>query len=101
MGRNCSHARAVIRVILARSSGDRDAGARAVGARHRKCLQGRRLLLSKSAVSQLAERLWEDYRACTQRDLSEYGSTVPRIWYSLPLDLALLFSESGVKKPRQ
>src|SRR5258708_4605156 len=31
-----------------------------------------RLLLSKTAVSQLGERLWEDYRAFTQRDLSEY-----------------------------
>ncbi len=28
-----------------------------------------RLLLSKTAVSQLGERLWEDYRAFTQRDL--------------------------------
>ena len=31
-----------------------------------------RLLLSKTAVSQLGERLWEDYQACAQRDLSEY-----------------------------
>jgi len=31
-----------------------------------------RLLLSKSAVSQLGERLWEDYQAFAQRDLSEY-----------------------------
>ena len=34
-----------------------------------------RLLLSKTAVSQLGERLWEDYRAFTQRDLSEYEIT--------------------------
>ena len=34
-----------------------------------------RLLLSKTAVSQLGERLWEDYRAFTQRDLSEYENT--------------------------
>jgi len=34
-----------------------------------------RLLLSKSAVSQLGERLWEDYRAFAQRDLSEYEIT--------------------------
>ena len=34
-----------------------------------------RLLLSKTAVSQLGERLWEDYRAFTQRDLSEYDIT--------------------------
>ncbi len=31
-----------------------------------------RLLLSKTAVSQLGERLWEDYRAFAKRDLSEY-----------------------------
>lgn len=30
------------------------------------------LLLSKTAVSQLGERLWEDYQAFAQRDLSEY-----------------------------
>jgi transposase-like protein len=30
-----------------------------------------RLLLSKAAVSQLGERLWEDYQAFAQRDLSE------------------------------
>jgi transposase-like protein len=29
-------------------------------------------LLSKTAVSQLGERLWEDYQAFTQRDLSDY-----------------------------
>src|SRR5215475_13277658 len=34
-----------------------------------------RLLLSKSAVSQLGERLWEDYQAFAQRDLSEYEMT--------------------------
>ena len=34
-----------------------------------------RLLLSKTAVSQLGERLWEDYRAFTQRDLREYEIT--------------------------
>src|ERR1700757_3634711 len=34
-----------------------------------------RLLLSKTAVSQLGERLWEDYRAFAQRDLSEYEIT--------------------------
>ena len=32
-----------------------------------------RLLLSRTAVSQLGERLWEDYQAFAQRDLSEYG----------------------------
>ena len=31
-----------------------------------------RLLLSKTAVSQLGERLWEDYQAFAQRDLGEY-----------------------------
>jgi putative transposase len=31
-----------------------------------------RLLLSKAAASQLGERLWEDYQAFAQRDLSEY-----------------------------
>src|SRR5262249_56431699 len=31
-----------------------------------------RLLLSKTAVSQLGERLWEDYQAFANRDLSEY-----------------------------
>jgi transposase-like protein len=31
-----------------------------------------RLLLSKTAVSQLGERLWEDYQAFAQRELSEY-----------------------------
>jgi putative transposase len=31
-----------------------------------------RLLLSRTAVSQLGERLWEDYQAFAQRDLSEY-----------------------------
>ena len=31
-----------------------------------------RLLLSKSAVSQLGKRLWEGYQAFAQRDLSEY-----------------------------
>ena len=34
-----------------------------------------RLLLSKTAVSQLGERLWEDYQAFAQRDLSEYEIT--------------------------
>jgi len=34
-----------------------------------------RLLLSKSAVSQLGERLWEDYQAFATRDLSEYEIT--------------------------
>jgi hypothetical protein len=33
-----------------------------------------RLLLSKTAVSQLGERLWEDYQFAT-RDLSEYEVT--------------------------
>jgi putative transposase len=32
-----------------------------------------RLLLSKTAVSQLGERLWEDYQAFAQRALSEYA----------------------------
>ena len=31
-----------------------------------------RLLLSKTAVSQLGERLWEDYQVFAKRDLSEY-----------------------------
>ena len=31
-----------------------------------------RLLLSRTAVSQLGERLWEDYQSFVQRDLSEY-----------------------------
>ena len=35
-----------------------------------------RLLLSKTAVSQLGERLWEDYQAFAQRDLSEYEITL-------------------------
>ena len=35
---------------------------------------GRRLL-SRTAVSQLGEWLWEDYQAFAQRDLSEYEST--------------------------
>jgi hypothetical protein len=30
------------------------------------------LLLSKTAVSELGERLWEDYLAFARRDLSEY-----------------------------
>src|SRR5499425_212055 len=34
-----------------------------------------RLLLSKTAVSQLGERLWEDYQAFAQRELSEYHIT--------------------------
>ena len=34
-----------------------------------------RLLLSKTAVSRLGERLWEDYQAFAQRDLSEYEIT--------------------------
>ena len=34
-----------------------------------------RLLLSKTAVSQLGERLWEDYQAFAQRDLGEYEIT--------------------------
>jgi putative transposase len=34
-----------------------------------------RLLLSKTAVSQLGERLWEEYQAFAQRDLSEYEIT--------------------------
>ena len=34
-----------------------------------------RLLLSKTAVSQLGERLWEDYQASATRDLSEYEIT--------------------------
>jgi transposase-like protein len=32
-----------------------------------------RLLLSKAAVSQLGERLGEDYKAFAERDLSEYA----------------------------
>jgi putative transposase len=31
-----------------------------------------RLLLSKTAVSELGERLWEDYQTFARRDLSEY-----------------------------
>jgi transposase-like protein len=31
-----------------------------------------RLLLSRTAVCELGERLWEDYQAFAQRDLSEY-----------------------------
>lgn len=31
--------------------------------------------LSKTALSQLGERLWEDYQAFTKRDLSEYEIT--------------------------
>jgi transposase-like protein len=34
-----------------------------------------RLLLSKTAVSQLGDRLWADYQAFTQRDLNEYEIT--------------------------
>ncbi len=34
-----------------------------------------RLLLSRTAVSQLGERLWEDYQTFAQRDLSEYEIT--------------------------
>jgi putative transposase len=34
-----------------------------------------RLLLSRTAVSQLGERLWEDYQAFAKRDLSEYEIT--------------------------
>ena len=34
-----------------------------------------RLLLWKTAVSQLGERLWEDYQAFAQRDLGEYEIT--------------------------
>jgi putative transposase len=34
-----------------------------------------RLLLSRTAVSQLGERLWEDYQAFAQRDLGEYEIT--------------------------
>jgi Transposase, Mutator family len=34
-----------------------------------------RLLLSKTAVSQLGERLWEDYQAFATHDLSEYEIT--------------------------
>jgi Transposase, Mutator family len=37
-----------------------------------------RLLLSRTAVSQLGERLWEDYQAFAQRDLSGIGATVFR-----------------------
>jgi hypothetical protein len=32
-----------------------------------------RLLLSRTAVSELGERLWEDYHGFAQRDLSEHG----------------------------
>ena len=38
-------------------------------------VQNGRLLLSKTAVSQLGERLWEDYQAFAQRKLSEYEIT--------------------------
>jgi putative transposase len=34
-----------------------------------------RLLLSRTAVSQLGERLWEDYQTFAKRDLSEYEIT--------------------------
>jgi putative transposase len=36
-----------------------------------------RLLLSKTAVSRPRERLWEDYQAFAQRDLSEYEIAYP------------------------
>jgi hypothetical protein len=34
-----------------------------------------RLLMSKTAVSQLGERLWDDYQAFAKRDLSEYAQS--------------------------
>src|SRR5215471_8809735 len=35
-------------------------------------MRSRTRTLSKTAASQLGERLWEDYQAFAQRDLSEY-----------------------------
>jgi hypothetical protein len=48
-----------------------------------------RLLLSKTAVSQLGERLWEDYQAFAQRDLSDYRSPTCSLT-GLPNDCALV-----------
>jgi putative transposase len=46
-----------------------------------------RLLLSKTAVSQLKERLWEYYQAFAQRDLAEY-------------EIAYLFVGGIAERPR-
>ena len=35
------------------------------------------LLISKSAVSEITDRLWADYQAFIARDLSEYRRGVP------------------------
>jgi transposase-like protein len=46
-----------------------------------------RLLLSRTAVSEIGERLWADYQAFSQRDLSEY-------------DIAFLFVDGIAKRIR-
>ncbi len=60
----------------ARGLGGGTLGARYIGVRLRGCLQGRdgtgRLLLSRTAVSEIGERLWRDYQDFATRDLSEY-----------------------------
>src|SRR5258708_4312600 len=45
------------------------------------------LLLSKTAVSELGERLWEDYLAFARRDLSEYETGIRAVerWRSVKL----------------
>ena len=53
-----------------------------------------RLLLSKAAVSQLGERLWEDYQAFARRDLSEY-----EIIYLLVDGIAERLRPGGKREP--
>jgi hypothetical protein len=45
------------------------------------------LLLSKTAASELGERLWEDYLAFARRDLSEYETGIRAVerWRSVKL----------------
>jgi hypothetical protein len=53
------------------------AGAGDIGARHRRCIQGRERSVAVIEGSRVAawDRLWEDYQAFAQRDLSEYEIT--------------------------
>jgi hypothetical protein len=58
-----------------------------------------RLLLSKTAASQLGERLWEDYQACAQRDLSEYEITYLCLWMASPSVCGLAPNASRFWRP--
>jgi hypothetical protein len=67
------------------------------------------LLLSKTAASELGERLWEDYLAFARRDLSEYETGIRAVerWRSVKLTeferrqlAAILYIRKELDQPR-